>query len=333
MKNLLKLSCIAIVAALFFASCEGPEGPAGEDGLNASAECMACHNDGTALKAKQLQFEESAHSMGTRFDETGECSGCHSNEGFLARKDFTAMSEIYDLDLTDQTPISCRTCHNVHMAYDSTDWELTFADQVTETLMGTKSPLWASSSFEDKGSSNLCLQCHQSRDKENIPDVSSTADVNVYKYWGPHYGVQGNIAHSNAGVHIAGSATYPTTAFKHDCMKCHMNEGDHSLEVNFDACTQCHSDIEDDIDAIQTEVHEKLFSLGKSLALLGVMSPDVEGTDTVGYHPAGGYSGVDISADHARAVYNYMVVAEDHSYGVHNPDYIKALLDNTIESL
>ena len=38
----------------------------------------------------------------------------------------------------------------------------------------------------------------------------------------------------------------------------------------------------------------------------------------------------EMTADQAKALYNYMVVYQDHSYGVHNPSYIRALLNNSI---
>jgi hypothetical protein len=343
MKNLLKLSSIIFILAVIFASCEGPEGPegiAGTDGMDGTTECMACHNEGTAFKAKQVQFEESAHAIGTYYTRTGECAGCHSTEGFLARMDFTSVNELYDLGQDNQTPIACRTCHNVHVAYDESDWDLTFTDQVTATIFGTKSPLHDSYSFNDYGDGNMCLQCHQARDKENIPSVTSTEDVNISTYWGPHYGVQGNVLQASGGVAIAGAANYPTTTGGHAgisdaCISCHMEDGSHTLEVGYDGCIACHTagDAKDKVEALEEEVHDLLFELGKELAIAGVMVAEVEGTDTVSFHPAGGYGGIDVSANEARAVYNYMVVAEDHSYGVHNPSYIRALLNNTLTSL
>lgn len=243
-----------------------------------------------------------------------------------------------DLGQDNQTPISCRTCHNVHLAYDETDWSLTFADQVTETLFGYDSPDYTSYSIADYGTSNMCIQCHQARDRGNVPAADATADVTVSSHWGPHYGVQGNVLVAQAGVHIG--TGYPTATGGHAaigdaCVTCHMSGGNHTLAVNYDDCVTCHSagDAEDKTEALETEIHDLLFDLGKSLAGLGAMIPEVEGTDTVGYEPVGGYSGALISADEAKAVYNYMVVYQDHSYGAHNPTYIRALLNNSIASL
>lgn len=325
------LAVFAFCAIVVLSSCEGPAGPAGED---ASASCNACHNEKTDFTLKQTQFYESAHSAGTYYSRGGECSGCHSTEGFLATKDFTSASDIYDLALTEQTPISCRTCHNVHYAYDSTDWALSVSEVVSETLFGTLSPEHSSYAFGDYGSSNQCLQCHQSRDRGDVPSTTSTDPVlEMSSHWGPHYGVQGNVFHAQAGVHIEGTESYPSAPNGHaqgtSCVSCHMHENDHRLVVNYDACVACHSSAENAEEMVATlehEVHDLLFELGAALADKGVMTENTEGEEITGYSPAGG----DVAAADARAVWNYMVVYQDHSYGTHNPSYIKALLKNTI---
>ncbi|MFC2151590.1 hypothetical protein ACFLSE_03610 [Bacteroidota bacterium] len=348
MKNLIKLLSIVFLFGAFFASCEGPEGPAGAD---ASAECMECHNDGTEFSAKQSEFNASAHSLGTYFNRDGECAGCHSTEGFLARADFTSITEIYDLP-AGQSAISCRTCHTVHTAYDETDWTLTFIAQVTETIFGSKNTtdLNESISFADYGNGNMCLQCHQARDRGGVPTVTSTDAVATSSHWGPHYGVQGNVLVASGGVNIPGDEDYPTATEGHAtlseaCISCHMVDGDHTLGVNFDACATCHGsadDAEDLVDDLHDEIDALKFELGRALAEAGAMKPTtesawvwdddlgvhVEEIDTTGYVPSG-----TVTAAQARAVYNYMVVYQDHSYGVHNPSYVRALLNNSLDAL
>ncbi len=326
------LAVFAFCAIAVLSSCEGPAGP------SAAATCNSCHNEKTEFTLKQTQFNESAHAKGTYYSRGGECSGCHSTEGFLARKEFTAASDIYDLALTDQTPISCRTCHNVHYAYDTTDFALSISDAVTETLFGTKSPEHDSYAFGDYGASNQCLQCHQSRDRGDVPSTTSTDIVEgMSSHLGPHYGVQGNVLHAQAGVHIAGDESYPSAPNGHAnlanaCVNCHMYENDHRLDVNFNACVDCHSsadNAEEMVASLEQEVHDLLFELGAALAAKGVMKENTDGDEITGYSPAGG----DVAASDARGVWNYMVVYQDHSYGVHNPSYIKALLKNSIAAV
>jgi len=338
-------------------SCEGP---AGEDGVNGengenglaggdgTAVCMACHNVGTEFAAKFDQFNESAHSAGTYYSRGGQCSGCHSTEGFLARQDFTSISEIDALAADNQSMISCRTCHMVHTAYDATDWALTFTDQVTETIFGYQDgDAYTSIEFADYGDGNMCLQCHQARDRGNVPAADATADVTTGStHWGPHYGVQGNVLQASGGVAVTGAASYPTATAGHAgldaaCITCHMHEGNHTLAVNYDACDACHTDADDMVDDLHDEISALKFTLGKALAAAGVASVDTETTtvwdgtdhvttiDTVGFGP----KNATMSADEAKALYNYMVVYQDHSYGAHNPTYIRALLNNSIALL
>lgn len=327
------LSLLVVSALTVNVGCEGPEGPAGADG---SESCSQCHNEGTAFTAKQTQFASSAHSLGTYHTRGGQCAGCHSTEGFLTRENFTSIDEIDDLGVDDQTPIGCRTCHNTHMEYDSTDWSLTFVDQVTETLFGYTSPDHDSYSFDDYGSSNQCLQCHQSRDQGNVPGADATDSVSVSTYWGPHYGVQGNVIHAQAGIHVAGDSYTEGahSAIENACVSCHMYKDNHDLVVSYDACAPCHQSDPDvaeaATDALHTEIHDLMFDLGALLVTKGVMLETIEDGEVVGYYPVGGYGGQNIGANESKAVWNYMVVYQDHSYGVHNPGYTRALLNNSI---
>jgi hypothetical protein len=344
MKNMLKLfsGILAIAAIVTLFSCQGPPGVAGTDGADGAdgtngtsgnVTCMTCHDESTDYAVKRTQFNESAHSLGTYYDRGGECSGCHSTEGFLARESFTAASDIYDLAIPEQTAISCKTCHKVHQDYAATDWDLTIASVVTETLYGTKSPEVASIAFGDLGNSNQCLQCHQARDRGNVPSNTSTADVETSSHWGPHYGVQGNVLFSNAGVNVG--TGYPTDPHFHGkienaCVACHMHEDNHSLAVNLESCAGCHTsadNAEEKLVELETAVHTKLMELGAALATKGVMTEVTNELDEIiGYAPIGGT----ISADDARLVYNFMVVEEDGSAGMHNPSYIMKLLTNSI---
>ena len=47
--------------------------------------------------------------------------------------------EIFDLNLTNQSAISCRACHIVHTTYDDNDWE----------DLGSTSPTWEDATSAD----------------------------------------------------------------------------------------------------------------------------------------------------------------------------------------
>ncbi|MBN2681684.1 MAG: cytochrome c3 family protein, partial [Bacteroidales bacterium] len=303
---------------------------------DANESCTQCHNENTTLKAKMVQFAESTHALGTYYTRGGECAACHSNEGFLARMSYSSLSELSTFVAEENTPISCYTCHNIHANGDASDLSLTFTAQVTGSILGFTSPDISQTTFPNYGDGNLCLQCHQSRDRGNIPGLESTADVTLNGHWGPHYGAQGEILVSAGAVEFG--TGYPAIGSGHGaisdaCISCHMVNGDHRMTVDYDACVTCHTagDAEDKTDAIQIEIHDQLFTLGAALEGLGAMEAeyDTDGVTVIGYSPLG----VTVSADIAKLVWNYELVYSDHSLGVHNPTYVRAILTNSLAQL
>lgn len=351
--QLLTLALCAVAFA-FVTGCEGPAGadgamgPNGTNGTNGEdgelvldESCKVCHSETTlVLNAKNQEFDASAHSKGTYWDHDadmasyyGECAACHNNEGFLARADYTTMAPIYKFKGA-KTQISCYTCHNIHTVYDATDWGLTFTDQVDSTLLGYTSPGIASVEFADYGNSNMCLQCHQSRDAGNVPADTATVDVAITSgRWGPHHGPQGQILQASGGVNI-GSLAYPAVDAGHAgienaCINCHMYEGSHLLEVNLASCTPCHTeaDAKSKMAVLKSDVEDDMLALGALLASQGVMVADLDDDGNTVYAVV---SPNTITAVQAQAMWNYKMVLEDKSHGVHNPAYVKTLLENSI---
>lgn len=347
------------VAFAFVTGCEGPEGPQGPagtagadgadgqdgaDGVDANETCKQCHNDETTvINAVMTQFEEGAHSVGTYYDRDGQCAACHNNEGFRARIDYTAVDDI-DAFVGAASPISCYTCHGIHESYTTDDWMLTNANQVTDPILGFYSPDYDQVALLDIGNSNMCLQCHQSRDRGNVPGPETAADGEITStHWGPHYGVQGSVLNAVGGVNVAGSASYPDqgagahAGLDNACITCHMPEANHNLEVDYATCatTGCHP-TEDAAEDLQEALHDEILAdrlaLGALLEAQGVMAVDEvdeDGVTPLSYEPVVGAA----TAAQMRGVWNYMVVYQDHSYGLHNPTYIRALLANSIEEV
>ncbi len=86
-------------------------------------------------------------------------------------------------------------------------------------------------------------------------------------------------------------------------------------------CVTCHKGATNfDIDGVQTEVKAKMDELGKLLEAKGLLK---NGSPVVGTYPEA----------QAGALWNRISVEEDRSFGVHNPQYIKALLQTGIDAL
>ena len=316
------------------AGADGLDGAAGADGMDMDASCKVCHDDGTELFAKSLQAGASVHMTGGNFERNADdCGACHTHEGFIDRMKAGTMEA--SGDVMDPSSINCRTCHDIHTAYDETDWALSYNDAVT---------LWVGDVDVDLGDANLCINCHQSRIASPAAVVGG-ADLSITNSrWGPHHGPQGSVLVGSAGYEFGmdmgtvGSSMHAGSG----CIQCHMAEaygnqaGGHTFDmtyayhghdvVNEAGCVNCHSgdDFADDIVAFQEETEELLDSLHTILVANEWVSA------TSGLLNASSTAPLALTADEAGAVWNFYFFEEDRSLGVHNPDYTTELLEASI---
>ncbi len=313
----------------FLTSCEGPAGPAGQD---ANETCIQCHNDKTLVLAKEIQAANSGHQTGTTFERNAtDCAPCHTHQGHL--EVLATGAETTAAAISDPVPVNCRTCHNIHENYDSTDFSLRGQSPVTMLINGVE---------VDLGKSNVCVSCHQPRLPDPLPVLGGAAVTLGSNRWGPHHGPQSAMVWGTGGYEISGSLSYPASgadATHHDagCVTCHMAEpfgaqaGGHTFKMAYDShgpvdlvagCTKCHSGIKSfDLDGVQTDVSGLMEELRTDLITAGILGDDDLVANTTGAIPS----------DQAGALLNYLLVEADGSMGVHNPSYIKALLQNSLE--
>ena len=84
----------------------------------------------------------------------------------------------------------------------------------------------------------------------------------------------------------------------------------------------CHADAKNfDVNGVQTEIKEKLELVKAALQGKGIL--DDKGVIVVGDYPEA----------QAAALWNYLMVEEDKSMGVHNADYANSMLDAALEAL
>ena len=341
--SFLKLLFSGFVFALLAISCtkEGPMGPAGADGADGSdgtngvdgnVTCLVCHS-GTNMEEKQAQFAMSAHSVGAiAVDYAGgraSCAPCHSHELFVQTM---TLGEVVG-DVTSPSAWKCSTCHGIHKTFEGQDFALRSSDPVVAIFDETVT-------MDLNGNSNLCAVCHQTR--RAGPSIE-TPDADTYNitstHWGPHHGPQANVVAGIGFEEIAGPLPYPEAGSNQhlsggSCVGCHMAEfaegmGGHSFIPSADACNECHSGSDVDDDYIykgkQTFIEEKLVELRDELIALGV----VAGSEEEGYHPVTGEHPI----LYAQAYFNWIGLEEDRSLGAHNPEYVNALLINTLDAL
>ena len=343
-KNLIRFFfLLSFGAFMIFTSCvkEGPmglpgvdgvdgvNGKDGKDGKDGTASCLACHNK-TTKTLVSTQFAGSAHGTMPSKQTGANCVACHSAEGFIesltnvTTKTFTA--------LTSASPLNCESCHTSHKTFD-------FANDGPDYALRTTAPvkLFMDQTVTlDLGTSNLCVNCHQPRSTKPAANTEGNFVVANNRF-GPHYGTQAVVLDGRWGYHHDGSTAIPGVgSHAHrknaSCTSCHMHDGSsttggHSWKVNPASCTSCHPSInsKEAITASKTEFYTLFNQLGEKLLQAGTLRTTTAG----GLEPNPGTYPIAV----AGALFNYRMLYGDHSGGIHNPAYAKALLRNSIEAL
>ena len=303
----------------------GPQGPQGETGSEGDAGalgemtvadlgCTECHTDSSLITGKKTAWSESAHGSGEAYvrGSSSSCAGCHSGGGFSAR--IAAGLDPNEVEAGDPNPTrqDCRACHQIHTTYTIADFALETTDAVV---------LYESGETFDMGLGNLCANCHQPR--RGFPDaVDGEVDVNS-THWGPHHGFEATMFLGIGGALVEGSPSAHYSVVTEGCPACHMgDEQNHTMEADVDRCQACHADLEDfDRNGVQTEIKAMFAEVGELLMAKGMI--DEEGHPVVGIYPE----------SEAAALWNYIVFEEDTSWGVHNSQYARALLEQALEAL
>lgn len=328
-----------LFAAFSFIACvegpvgpAGPQGPSGADGTNGAENCIDCHGSNQLITAKQFQWENSIHALGGHYERNGaSCARCHTSQGFLEQIETGTVAATVDNPL----PQNCYTCHQIHSTYTSDDWAFTGADPVTLDVGGAT---------VDLGKGNQCINCHQARvPSPALPTPGDTELLNITnKRYGPHHGAQGMAFTGNGAFEIGEGYTNSAhvNVVPDACITCHMapvsggrEAGGHTFrvisedgELNTNGCVQCHTDtdeLETMVADVQSEIEGLLLELGTKLNELGLLDDDLE------------YAVVpqDMTPTQVGIIWNYQYVKEDKSRGVHNYNYIKKLLENSIAAL
>lgn len=334
------LATVTIIAIIALAGCTGETGPTGATGPtgvtgatgppgeNAIVVCQACHNAGTDLKVKQLQYGNSGHAAALTLAYAGgrnNCTSCHSSEGFttwMAAGGATSGTVAAEKN----TSINCRTCHEVHTTYTGADYALTATAPVTMITDDTVS--------YDAGDSNLCASCHQARTAPPAVGIGTVEVTSIH--YGPHHGPQANVLLGTGGysdpggVSPQGEASPHYTQTENGCVICHMgsgagfDDGGHTWVPTTASCQVCHEGLTTfDRHGVQTEVQALFDELEELLEDIGILHVDEEGE----YH---GVMGTFTEAQVA-AYFNWKIVQEDGSMGVHNSYYLKKLLEYGID--
>ncbi len=270
------------------------------------------------LTGKVEAWAASVHGSGAAFGHAANnpaCTGCHSGSGFSA----AIAAGVNNTDaqksaLSNPSRIDCRACHQIHTTYTKADWKL-------ETVAPVK--LIASGATYDGGMGNICANCHQQRTAfpaavDGKVKVDST-------HWGGHHGPETALLLGVGGANVTGTPG-PHYKVTDTCVTCHLGgagtDANHSFVPVVGTCVQCHSTATSlDVNGEQTAMTKQLEEVKTALTTKGLL--DKTGTIVPG----------DYATGYASALWNYLLVDEDKSLGVHNPVYAKALLDDALTNL
>ncbi len=335
--------------------CESCHGPANDHFGNASDNrmtwsldvntCAKCHDEGTHHYFP-AQWRMSGHAAATTLGYAGgrsSCAQCHSGSGFIK------YIETGKQPLTEAPPlakIGCATCHDPHSVGNI--HQLRTVDDV---VLGNGEVITAG------GTGKLCMNCHKGRRDAKL---YTGEEFHYSSHYGPHHGPQADVlAATNAadfGVKLPSSPHLQAT--EDACVTCHMGPGQkpegadfpisgmHTFSVtdpdgndNVQICQGCHGDFgpsfgdkiffmngvgDHDGDGVVEGLQHEVEGLLEELALL--LPP----YDTLDVDVSGKY---DYSVVERKAAFNYLMVEEDRSKGVHNPAFVVSLLKLSIAAV
>ena len=337
MKTCLALGVILLIS-LSFTSCthddpvpgpqgiaglDGTDGTDGVDGEDGTASCTECHSE-SHRDPIERSYLYSGHAAGGAVSYAGSrasCAQCHSNEGYI---DYMELGATNPDGYANPTPISCTTCHDSHNTFDFENDGHDFALRSFAAVTLITDPTYTID-LGDK--SNNCVSCHQPRRTPPIDEGAGMFAV-TSSHWGPHHGPQSTLLEGIQGAELTGTTSYPGVGTaKHrtgsSCTSCHMGEastiedGAHSFNPTSTACTSCHANgAPNEVEGLAADM-EALASLLETVGIVHDGHP-VVGTYTI---------------EQASAAWNYLLIMEDSSNGIHNPKYASALIKNSIETI
>lgn len=352
MKRTMIFTVLLAIALLVAVGCERKvtnEIVQSNDFTGADA-CMKCHNDTDgALQQAAGEWANSVHASGSNVDYTNrdlpsDCVKCHDHQGFVEWITTDTINPPYE----NVSAIGCFTCHAPH-----TNGDFRLRADGPYTLMNGV--------VFDHGKANLCVNCHHSRANVTTEVVDNKTMTSRF---GPHYGPQGEMIQGTGGYQFAGyiyTSSGHAAAVRDGCIGCHMGNqqahdgykiGGHSWNMVDEEtganlvkwCDDCHSkatsyDFKEDtvvavydfdkdgtVEGYQTEFEGMLDSLRTVLYGKSLLTRTITGTDTT-YAPK---STTVADKNMAGAVWNWAMLHNDRSEGIHNFKYAKDLIWSAI---
>jgi len=295
--------------------------------------CGQCHT-------QFAQWQKSRHSDPLAFGHAevasaliSNCYKCHYTAGFIGAASSGGSFDGFNYPMlitrvpSDTPNVGCDVCHDPHV-------------QTAANPAGTR-----------RASAELCVTCHEKK-WQNATYSGMAQEIGNGYHWGDYsqYQGAGNPHHNDKG-----------------CVMCHMAKdtddtdstgdrsvGSHGLRMrdmgpdsdpgttddvlNIKVCQGCHTEGMPNFDrhGVQTALRAKLRDLEQKLksANHGFMPPFQPGKCAT-CHRGSNLPFIEESTDEVlkHAYANFSLVLNDRSFGIHNPGYMKRLLDDSIAAM
>jgi hypothetical protein len=324
--------------------------------------CQSCH-DAPPHHDKGTLWNASMHSTAvwnssfaknittTTYSIATDCMRCHDGQGFI---DFTKglPTDGSKWISASHTVITCQACHDPHVDVPGT-YHLRNEPASSDTLGNG----YNYGNFGGLG--HICLNCHKAR-RDN---VSYTATGTVNSQWGPHHNPQGD---NILGLNAAQFGTQPYVSGGHKdaitnaCVDCHMAStattdslykyqvGGHSTNMHYSGltsigttvsydntvgCTNCHGPSKTQFNQWQAAMDYDGNGVAEDI------QTEVKGCLNKLYHQFPLNS--DTTLNYAlintttlrKAYWNYQLILNDGSYGMHNAKFAFDVLTKTIAAM
>jgi hypothetical protein len=335
-----------------------------------AGNCAQCH-DSKPNHSRSAEWNNSLHARTTRTPSgsasRAACARCHTASGFAAYTETLGATNAWtgtNTSLTAYEAITCATCHDPHN--DENPHQLRAAEVV---MLGDGESV---ATITNAGAGSLCMNCHQSRSgsytnslvgyplgrptyaggsssfgPHDNPAADMIEGVNGYTYGKviPSSAHAGSVSNTCAGCHmqtVASTDPAFTKAGGHTFSMTYSNSFGAVVE-KVDVCVKCHGAIESFdmvkvdyngdgvIEGVQTEVtrlYSKLSTLFPNATYQS--NPDNYVADGLVKSPS---VKTNWPAKFLQAAWNYQLVVNDLSKGVHNAAYAVGLLKASIADL
>ena len=316
-------------------ACHGPGAIPERDARWAilrSDVCATCH-DAPPRYDKVVGWAASrmAHADARSGSRAAPCAGCHTTAGFLDRIAVRPLLEHgQPPPAAGDVGVACAACHAPHGEH--------VGDRLLRRLPEISAAAALAPDLIGQGS-GVCLGCHSSPDGawSGAENGQGLPEVTMGLLWLGRGGVR-----TADGMGVAGEA--PHVGPK-GCMGCHMTgRHNHDFSVASTSCDPCHDQDMAELQTVITSLEGRIQVLGARL-VADRPAIDRPATDRFsldrGAFRFHGSSPAElapwsqaVSADGpwARALRDLLLITGDRSAAVHNPTYVRTLLDE-IESM